>query len=139
MIIFSLKTISLRLLSFFNCLKYNFKYLMLNLSISIVFCVLSSVIGLIVNLYFPKMEYTHPIFLFAYSCSFLRFFYIHFSLFQENYSINLSKIFIYIFCIQHYRVCFYFIILCSKFLYKAAIIIYFYILSIFCFIKIKLF
>ena len=48
------------------------------------------------TIYFPKMEYTHPIFLFAYSCNFLRFFYIHFSLFQENYSINLSKISIYI-------------------------------------------
>ena len=33
---------------------------MLNLLISIVFCVLSSVIGLIVNLYFPKMEWTNP-------------------------------------------------------------------------------
>ncbi|MCI9303932.1 ABC transporter permease [Clostridium sp.] len=45
---------------FYIGLKYNFKYLMLNLSISIVFCVLSSVIGLIVNLYFPKMEWTNP-------------------------------------------------------------------------------
>lgn len=45
---------------FYIGLKYNFKYLMLNLLISIVFCVLSSVIGLIVNLYFPKMEWTNP-------------------------------------------------------------------------------
>ncbi|WP_304406498.1 ABC transporter permease [uncultured Clostridium sp.] len=45
---------------FYIGLKYNFKYLMLNLSISIVFCILSSVIGLIVNLYFPKMEWTNP-------------------------------------------------------------------------------
>ena len=45
---------------FYIGLKYNFKHLMLNLLISIVFCVLSSVIGLIVNLYFPKMEWTNP-------------------------------------------------------------------------------
>ena len=45
---------------FYIGLKFEVKYLIFNLAISIVFSVVSAVLGLIINLYFPKMEWTNP-------------------------------------------------------------------------------
>ena len=45
---------------FYIGLKFEIKYLIFNLLISIVFALVSAVLGLIINLYFPKMEWTNP-------------------------------------------------------------------------------
>lgn len=45
---------------FFIGLKFDIKYLIFNLVISIIFAILSAVLGIIINLYFPKMEWTNP-------------------------------------------------------------------------------
>ena len=47
-------------ITFYIGLKFEVKYLIFNLAISIVFSVVSAVLGLIINLYFPKMEWTNP-------------------------------------------------------------------------------
>lgn len=45
---------------FYIGLKFDIKYLIVNLIISIVFSTISAVLGLIINLCFPKMEWTNP-------------------------------------------------------------------------------
>lgn len=45
---------------FYIGLKFEFKYLLFNLIISIVFSIVSAVLGLIINLCFPKMDWTNP-------------------------------------------------------------------------------
>lgn len=45
---------------FFIGLKFELNYFLFNLMISIVFCILSAVLGLIINLNFPKMDWTNP-------------------------------------------------------------------------------
>lgn len=45
---------------FYIGLKFDVKYLILNLVISIVFSIVSAVLGLIINLCFPKMDWTNP-------------------------------------------------------------------------------
>ena len=45
---------------FYIGLKFEIKYLILNIMISIVFSGVSAVLGLIINLYFPKMDWTNP-------------------------------------------------------------------------------
>lgn len=45
---------------FFIGLKFEIKYLIFNLVISVIFAIISAVLGIIVNLYFPKMEWTNP-------------------------------------------------------------------------------
>ncbi|MEE0932957.1 MAG: ABC transporter permease, partial [Clostridium sp.] len=45
---------------FYIGLKFEIKYLILNVMISIVFAGISAVLGLIINLYFPKMDWTNP-------------------------------------------------------------------------------
>lgn len=45
---------------FYIGLKFEIKYLIFNLIISVVFSIISAVLGLIINLYFPKMEWTNP-------------------------------------------------------------------------------
>lgn len=41
-------------------LRYEFKYLIFNLLISLIFAVISAILGLIVNIYFPKLDWTNP-------------------------------------------------------------------------------
>ena len=45
---------------FYIGLKFDIKYLIFNLVISIVFAIVSAILGIIINLYFPKMEWTNP-------------------------------------------------------------------------------
>ena len=45
---------------FYIGLKFEIKYLIFNLIISIVFAIVSAILGIIINLYFPKMEWTNP-------------------------------------------------------------------------------
>ena len=45
---------------FYIGLKFEVKYLIFNLIISVVFSIISAVLGLIINLYFPKMDWTNP-------------------------------------------------------------------------------
>ena len=45
---------------FYIGLKFEVKYLIFNLVISIVFSIVSAVLGLIINLCFPKMDWTNP-------------------------------------------------------------------------------
>ena len=45
---------------FYIGLKFEIKYLIFNLAISIVFSIVSAVLGLIINLCFPKMDWTNP-------------------------------------------------------------------------------
>ena len=45
---------------FFIGLKFEVKYLLFNLLISIIYSILIAIVGLIINLYFPKMDWTNP-------------------------------------------------------------------------------
>lgn len=45
---------------FYMALKFDVIYLMLNIIITIVFSVLNAVLGLLINVYFPKLDWSNP-------------------------------------------------------------------------------
>ena len=45
---------------FYIALKFDFIYLLINIVITIAFALLSAIVGLIINLYFPKLQWSNP-------------------------------------------------------------------------------